>query len=182
MKRRFWVAGIICMAVWLAEARGQDHDAMDTEKYLKSNIAFGNGRVLGLSDTRYARSIEAVDYAEPGRKIMSVEIDGVEYADDGKGFDLVEADGILTSVMSYSYLEFEKAIPIGEYRRIRENFVMHDRSFEHDVAGKLVVEVACDMNFVPCSQGGNCKVCELNIWPYGCVRVRNCRVRVVWEW
>ena len=182
MKWRFWVSGIMCMVLWLADARSQDQEEGDVEKYLKSNIAFGNGRVLGISDTRYARCIEAVDYADPGRKIISVEIDGVEYADDGKGFDLAASDGIMTSVVHYSYLEFEKPIPIGEYRRIRENFVMHDRSFGHDVAGKLVVEVACDVSFVPCSQGGNCRACAWGIWPHGCIMVRNCRLRVVWEW
>ena len=101
MKWRFWVSGIMCMVLWLADARSQDQEEGDVEKYLKSNIAFGNGRVLGISDTRYARCIEAVDYADPGRKIISVEIDGVEYADDGKGFDpTVKRKGIGITNMS----------------------------------------------------------------------------------
>lgn len=182
MKRRILVAVLLGIFFIVEEAYGQDDGSADLEKYIKSNIALGDGRVLGVSSTNYVRCLQSVNYAEPGKRLSSVEIDRVVYMDDGTGYDLVAEDGIMTSNVPFSYQEYEKPVPIGEYRLVKDNFVVHDPLFEHDFGGRIVVEIACDVSLVTCSQGGNCLACQWGIWPHGCVRLKNCRLRLSWEW
>jgi len=151
------------------------------EKYIKSNIGLTGLMVLGVTERQYARCMSVINIVDAGKRLVSVQLDNTEFVDDGRGYDVEEGDGILTATVLYEYDALDKPLGIGEYRKLREAIFLHDPSMQWDEA-KFIVEIACDVSWIPCGQGGSCVACRLGKWPHGCVRVRNCRALVRWEW
>lgn len=152
----------------------------DPEAYSRAHIAFTDFKLLGVSESEYAKCVESVNYLEPLKRHKLVIIGDEIFVDDGQNYDLVANDGILTSSILSKYAEGILPIEPGKYRHVKQRIIIHDASFEEGknsgIEGKLSVE--CNIVWLSCGQmtGIHQILCKIIGWPWGIFILKDCKI------
>lgn len=168
-----------CMINALISA-AQEESHNDPEAYSKAHIAFTNFKLLGISESEYAKCVESVNYQEPLKRHKLVIIGEEIFVDDGQHYDLKANDGILTSTSLSKYAEAVAPVEPGKYRSVKQNVIFFAESFVHsknpEIAGKFSIE--CNIVWMSCSQmtGAYQILCKIIGWPWGVFVLKDCKV------
>jgi len=131
------------------ESYGQTFEA----DYFKRNSALTDFAKLGVSEEGYARCATSINLRDPENTVKLITLDEEEFRDDGAGYDLRANDGILTSVKLFPYDKGESLIPAGQYRKLADDFLLHDELFEHLSAARFPlpkIYVSCNIRVTHC--------------------------------
>lgn len=134
----------------------QTDDTQDWETYSRTNIAFTNFKMLGVNKNQFAKCVESVNYLDATKRHKLVIIEGVQFADDGNINDLIANDGILTSAVLTNYSIGVPTIPVGEYRKIKNDMLVYDAAFSHFGKNSNSPQtegwgISCKLKWVKCS-------------------------------
>ena len=175
----------ILMNIISYQTFSQDDQSGEFEAYGKANIAFTNFKLLGVSNTEFAKCVESINYLDPSKTLRFAKINGVVFADDGNNYDLVANDGILTSMVLFKYTLDTPIVDIGVYRLIKNNTTIYDVDFKHkvlaDSQGRFGISITCKFVYVPCSAWPPPiqKLCRQLSWPFiGSYEVTECSVTI----
>lgn len=160
----------------------QENDNMYNDVYCRQNIAFSDFRLLGVSNSQFAKCVTAKNYQDAALKIKMVTIEGVDFVDTGEGYDLAANDGILTSKTTFNYESGQQNTEIGQYKDVKGVGIVFDNSFAHiskvpGAEGKL--SVACNFSWVNCNSWPPAyqSICNSITWPFsGYLNISNCRI------
>ncbi len=167
----------------------QDDQLGEFEAYGKANIAFTNFKLLGVSNTEFAKCVESINFLDASKTLRVVMIEGVGYADDGINYDLVANDGILTSTVLFKYTKDSPIVDIGEYRMSKNNATIFDVAFRHkdlidSQMKSLGFSISCKFIYVPCSSWPPQiqKLCRQLSWPFtGGFNVLECTIGITYN-
>jgi hypothetical protein len=161
------------------------------ENYCKTNIAFKDFQLLGVTSTQYAKCVKAVNYLEPGKTGKRVSINGTDFVDDGLNYDRVANDGILTSTVLSRYSSDMMPLPVGIYQDIKNETAVFDNSFAHvskinestvgKGAGMNLFKIKCTFDWVSCnSWPENIRsICYSASWPFtGYFAISKCEIEI----
>ncbi len=163
--------------------------AENEENYCKTNIAYIDFQLLGVSSTQYAKCVKAVNYLEPGKTGKRVSINGTDFVDDGLNYDRVANDGILTSTVLSRYSSDVVPLPPGIYQDIKNKTTVFDNDFAYvsklneSGAGKGIetnrFKLVCTFVWVSCNTWPENirSLCFSTSWPFnGYFAVTQCEI------